>query len=412
MGVGPTNKQFDFVRQFTSLILNVINKKRQEGTGLCDGWVLKLHYKLTFWFFITGYVGIWYSWWHKDILTCVNHFNAEKQVRSDFLNICTSYLYIPDDNSFGGRKYLLFYRWTHWVLVVLAFLYYIPRKLSKMAENPKARRMFDEFASNPKYRNEDSGAPNATRYFLTNQGTYNNVFTYYFVINICSLLVNITVFYLIDMLLLGNFADLLQATWPFNRDVTTFSDELTLRFPPFADCTIDPINQLLNKRTEVFGCHLTYMELYEKYFIVMWVWLVTVAFLTVGYILYLSLFFLPTSSSSSVRTKLLLRYFKPHGSKEHDIQAIDKKLNELKFGDFYVVYRFKSILTLKGYYEFLKNISIEEDGSEGESEESYEMNGREEGPKMRSKGNLAKNLPKKLKPNYKKDLGGMIYNIN
>ena len=61
-------------------------------------------------------------------------------------------------------------------------------------------------------------------------------------------------------------------------------------FPPFVTCTITPFMQLVNERTEEYGCHLTLMELYEKVFFVLWWWLIVVMVTNISYILFLVCF--------------------------------------------------------------------------------------------------------------------------
>ena len=75
----------------------------------------------------------------------MSHFNAETQVRLDYINICLSYPYVEDD---GQRRYLLFYRWISWSLLVLAGIYYIPRKISKNQDNPKCKKLLEDLAAN------------------------------------------------------------------------------------------------------------------------------------------------------------------------------------------------------------------------------------------------------------------------
>jgi len=359
MGLGPTTKNFNLFREFTASVLNILNKKRvPEASGPCDGHVLRLYYKYSFYLMIVGYVAIWFSWWHRDVLACVNHFNTDSQVRHDYINLCTSYLYV-ESGEYNERKYLLFYRWTHWALVGLAFIFYIPRKLSKMAENQKAKKMMDEAERSPKFKSDENAYKYFIPYFRASLGTFNMTFVKYLMINIVSFGINFLVFNLLDLLLKGNFSDLGFATWPFNRDIEKFKDPLSLRFPPFGHCSIGPVNKLTHKRTEVLGCHLTYMELYEKYFLVLWVWMIFVSVVTFIYIVYLGLFFIPNFRRFSVRTKILCRYYKPEDSDEQDIIAIDKKLNSVKFGDFYMICKIRGTLSKIAFYNFLRSLAVE-----------------------------------------------------
>ena len=51
--------------------------------------------------------------YHRDVITCVSHFNAETQVRLDYINICLSYPYVEGEEG-EPRRYILFYRWISW----------------------------------------------------------------------------------------------------------------------------------------------------------------------------------------------------------------------------------------------------------------------------------------------------------
>lgn len=348
MGFGPTNKQFDLLKNIGGVVLNAFNKRTvSPAVGLCDSTVLKLFYTYTFWLIFGGYATISYSWWNKDILTCASKYNADSQIRPDYLNICASYLYVEDANGvIDGKTYLLFYRWVHWVLLVIALVYYIPHKLSKRAENPKIKKLFEVLAS-PK---EEKSYKEACQYYMVNSGTHNNIFIKSFLIHIVAVIINSFCFFALDFVFLGKFKDLVPSTYPFNRDIITFKDELSSRFPPFAQCEISPFNMLTSQRTERYGCHLTYMELYEKYFIVLWVWMIATGIIGILYIFYLSLFFVPTFRL------LLLRFSKPLKAKKEEIEGINESLSKLTFGDFYLLYRMQSSFSPHTYYDLLRTL--------------------------------------------------------
>lgn len=102
------------IRSILSSVLNVIKSRaNQICSATCDGLVLRMHYRWTFCLLVGNFLTVWYSWYHRDVITCVSHFNAETQVRLDYINICLSYPYV-DEN--GSRRYILFYRWISWSL--------------------------------------------------------------------------------------------------------------------------------------------------------------------------------------------------------------------------------------------------------------------------------------------------------
>ena len=110
------------------------------------------------------------------------------------------------------------------------------------------------------------------------------------------------------------------------------------------------------------------MELYEKYFLVLWAWMILVSIVTILYIVYLFMFFVPSSKAFSIRTKVLCRYYKPQSAAPEDIAAIEKKLNGAKFGDFYMIYKMKSMMPSIAFYNFLQSISVEKQPEEPLSE--------------------------------------------
>ena len=348
MGLSPTIKSFDILQSISKVVLNAFNKRpTQSGTSPCDGAVLKLYYKITFWLFFGGYAAIAYNWWTQDVLKCVSKFSADQQMRPDYLNICASYLYIEDESSpIGERKFLLFYRWVHWVLLGMAFLSYIPYKILKRTENPKLKKLFDHLECGK----QDSAVKSACDYYTVNSGSHNIIYAKHIMLNIFSLLILGLMFYLIDFIFLGNFSDLGYSTFPFVRDITSFTDELSIRFPPFALCEITPFHLLMNKRSEKFGCHLTYMELYEKYFVILWVWMIILAFVTIIYIIYVLCF--------NIRGMRLccLSYYKPYDADDAHTEFIDEKLRNLKVGDYFLLYKMKSCLSPDKYYELLSVI--------------------------------------------------------
>ena len=387
MGLGPTNRQFDLLKNIGGLVINATNKRTvSPGVGLCDSPVLKLFYTYTFWLIFGGYVAISYSWWNKDILTCASKYNADLQIRPDYLNICASYLFVEDVKGYiSGKTYLLFYRWVHWVLFVIALVFYIPRKMSKRAENPKVKRLFD-FLASPK---QEVSYKEACQYYMVNSGTHNNVFVKSFLIHVVAVAINLLCFFALDFVFLGKFKDLGSATYPFERDIVNFKDELSLRFPPFAQCEITPFNMLTSRRTERYGCHLTYMELYEKYFIVLWVWMIATSIIGILYIFYLSLFFVP------IFRHLLLRFTKPLKAKKEEIEVINKSLSEISFGDFFLLYRMESSFSPNTYYDLLRTLFYKPPASTNSSLEKDVHVPVQSAPAVRRqkpRGHLTKNI--------------------
>ena len=348
---GQGGRSFDIIRQIFGNVVNIFNKRPSVCTAPCDGMVLKMHYQWTFWVLLGGFSAVWYSWFNRDIITCVSHYNAEMQVRLDYINICLSYPYVDVGST---RRYLLYYRWIHWVLLVISGLYYIPRKISKNAENVKVKKLFDDLAIGVQRYDvscERDMVDRTVKYLAFNIKTHNALFYKYLFCNVMALLIDIFTIHFLDYVLQYRFRDLGYRAFPFNRDPKTFTDYISQCFPPFADCELTIENQLTNKRTEKLGCHLTVMELYEKLFLVLWVWLYMLVFMTTLYIIYLFCFWHPW-----VRLRIL-RVAKPANVKSKVRETVVNVLTNCKIGDIYLLYRLRQHFSHAKFYELLSKIS-------------------------------------------------------
>ncbi|XP_068234808.1 innexin inx2-like isoform X2 [Palaemon carinicauda] len=339
------------IRSILGSVLNVIKSRaNQICSSTCDGLVLRMHYRWTFCMLLGGFLTVWYSWYHRDVITCVSHFNAETQVRLDYINVCLSYPYVEDN---GSRRYLLFYRWISWSLLVLAGIYYIPRKVSKNFDNARCKKLLEDLAANAhRYdQAEKELVERAARYILFNLKTHNGLYWKYLTVNVLALAVDIFAMQYLDFILQGRFLQYGFKAYPFERDPQTFSDYMSQMFPPFASCELSHENQLVNKRIEKFGCHLTIMELYEKLFLLLWVWLIILSFITCCYIVFLLTMWLPC-----VRT-YLLRFAKPIHSENKARDVIFNVSKNCKIGDVYLLYRLKSHLSHARFYELMSRLS-------------------------------------------------------
>lgn len=354
---GQSGRSFDIIRQIAGNVVNIFNKRASPCTAPCDGMVLKMHYQWTFWVLLGGFSAIWYSWYHRDVITCASHFNADTQVRVDYINICLSYPFVEGEGGEFGegeqRRYLLFYRWIHWALLFLAGIYYIPRKISKTSENAKVKKLFEDLAINShRYDNSEHEFVERTAKYLTfNLNTHNGLYYKYVVCNIVALLIDIFCFWFLDFLLQGRFMRYGFQAYPFNRDPQRFTDYMSDMFPPFADCELHNEVQLTNKRTERLGCHLAVMELYEKVFLALWVWLIILTTLTVGYLMFLAFMWFPWPRL------LMLRIAKPLNAKNTIRNTICNLVSNCKIGDVYLLYRLKQHFSHARYYELLTRLT-------------------------------------------------------
>ena len=347
---GQSGRSFDIIRQVVGNVVNIFNKRPAVCTAPCDGQVLKMHYQWTFWLMLGGYSCIWYSWFHRDVITCASHYNAETQVRLDYINICLSYPYIQVGSE---RRYLLFYRWIHWVLLVLGAFYYLPRKISKGSENPKVKKLFDDLAVGVhRYDNyEKEMVDRAARYLAFNLKTHNVLFYKYLGCNVLALVIDVCAFHVFDYIFQGRFVELGFQAYPFNRDPQAFTDYISQTFPPFVDCELDTTSMLTNKRTEKLGCHLTVMELYEKLFILLWVWLIVLTTVTSLYIIYLFFFWSPWAR---IR---ILRISKPVQARASVRSTVESVIRNCKIGDVYLLYRLRTHFSHAKYFDLLTKLS-------------------------------------------------------
>ncbi|XP_050696251.1 innexin inx2-like isoform X1 [Eriocheir sinensis] len=339
------------IRSILSSVLNVIKSRaNQICSATCDGLVLRMHYRWTFCLLVGNFLTVWYSWYHRDVITCVSHFNAETQVRLDYINICLSYPYV-DEN--GSRRYILFYRWISWSLLVLAGVYYIPRKVSKGFDNARCKKLLEDLASNAhRYDQlEDQLVERAARYVIYNLKTHNGLYWKYLGVNVLALAVDLFAMQYLDFILQGRFIQYGFKAFPFDRDPRTFTDYMSQTFPPFASCELSNENQLVNKRTEKFGCHLTIMELYEKVFLGLWLWLIILIFVTCCYIVFLLTMWLPCMRAYMLRTA------KPVHANEKVRNVIQTVSKNCKIGDIYLLYRLKGHFSHARFYELLTRLS-------------------------------------------------------
>ena len=342
----------DIIRQLVGNVINIFKKKRVPCTSPCDGFVLKMHYQWTFWIMLAGFSCIWYSWYHRDVITCVSHFNAETQVRLDYINICLSYPYIQEQPS-HDRRYLMFYRWVHWTLLVLAAFFYIPRKISKNSENPRVKKLLEDLCVlSVRYdHTEREHVDRAARYLAHNLKTHNGIYFKFLCCNVVALVVDILCFQFLDFVFQGRFLYYGWMAYPYAREPETFTDYMSRTFPPFAKCELGVDQKLLGQREEMFGCHLTVMELYEKVFLAIWVWLILLTTFTCAYIIFLGFLWLPYFRLT------ILRVAKPANAKDHVSNVIVNVLKNCKIGDVYLLYRLKQHLSHARFYELLLRLN-------------------------------------------------------
>jgi len=189
------------------------------------------------------------------------------------------------------------------------------------------------------------------QYMAFNLNTHNGLFNKYLLCNVIALIVDLFAFQFFDFLFQGYFLQYGYQAFPFDRDPEQFTDHMSQMFPPFASCELHKEVQLLNKRTERLGCHLTVMELYEKIFLAIWLWLIVLTTITAGYIVFLMLMWIP-----QVRV-LVLKVAKPIHARDNVHHVINDVVKTCKVGDAYVLYRLKQHFSHAHYYSLLTRLA-------------------------------------------------------
>jgi len=404
-----------------------------------------------------AFVTVYYGWWTNededgtkvDQIVCVSHFSAtELETKRDYINVCLSYSFIEDKSRPNGKRYLLFYRWIDWSLLLLAAIYCVPRKIAGDFENQKVKDLLSTIDNEEKIGggdfkksitraqqklmstkaddknvvqedlnikrvrdevtlaneliekigigvNEDKDSAKETAKMKTekvkewlsdiaavnkeniketltgNEESENSrttkilnlakaadyitrkshtaLFWSYMAVHFIALAIDIAVIWYMNFLLQGRFLTfgLHAFAW---RDPDHFSDYISQTFPPFASCEIDEERQLVAKRTEKLGCHLTLMELYEKVFVFMWFWLIILTCCTIVYIVgVLITFFTPC-----IRKHI---FYVKHPDFNDDTRKMEIHIKEVyhkcDYGDFFLLHQIRKLLSNIQMFELL-----------------------------------------------------------
>lgn len=284
------------------------------------------------------------------VIICVSDFKGDQEARADYTNICLSYPYITDEKD--NKRFLLFYRWIHWYMLVLAFLFYLPRKISKSIENPKGKKILEDLTVlHSRYdQGEIEVSQRALRYMSTNLRTHNAIYFRYLGLNVFAILIDLFVLRFTDFLFQDRFISLVPKAYPFHRDPIGFKDYISQTFPPFASCSLGKAHKIIDGRTESIGCHLTNMELYEKVFIIFWFLLFTLILATLFHIIYLALMLIPSARKWFILTS------KPLNATQSTRIVVSNVLECLKVGDVYMLSRLKKQMSPSRFYELLLRI--------------------------------------------------------
>ena len=352
MAVGGTPAS-NIVQNFLTII-NFVKKHRKPVASGTNNLIIRMHYQWTFWLLVLIYAIYNYAWYNKDDLICVNTFDADKQVRIDYLNICLTYLFVPQPN--GDRRYLFFYRYFHWIMLGVAGLYYLPRKFSKHYDDRRVMNLFNDIVRKNYGNIQDarSMCAQTVKYMRFYLGSHNRLYFNNLLCSLLALAVDIISFWVIDYTLHGRFINYGVMSIPFKRDPMYYTDYMSQTFPPFVQCEISPMNKLSGKRTEVLGCHLTLMEVYEKLFMFLWFWMIFLTAATAYYIVFLCFFRHPYFRNYILRRGSQTMLTKEEGDLREKIAIIANTCNT---GDVFFLYQIKQYMEQHYFYLLLCHLA-------------------------------------------------------
>lgn len=264
---------YDNLSKIQDVLGNFSSIALRRRFQLVDSWMLWAHYRATVGIFFLIFVISTSDWYAEYPMQCVNMFDRS-EVWDYFKGLCLSYSYTNATRSSGtdeeNRVYAAHYRWIHWTTLFLMLLYYLPLVAARSYTVPHVQNLLTDIVNFSEHQREDT--LQASLLLIEELGWNAFIYKGYVMSHIFALLTNIIGILTVDTLLQNNFLTLVVSLYPFERDSQHFSDPLSLLFPPFVTCKVGPEMMLLNYRTEVIGCHLTLMELYEKFFIALWFW--------------------------------------------------------------------------------------------------------------------------------------------
>ena len=330
-----------------SSILDLINKKIIDKISnkhninnylSSDSIILKCYYNFLtiLCFFIS--CSIFYNIFTTDIIRCSNSRTGEEGAENDFLeNYCLSYPQLSYNKESLG--FALFYKWVPWILILLCNLLYTPKilinhlsckfiALNLIKITDEVDKMY--FNINNKNKNSNDNINNIKRNYDDDDNGYGNddgcnddddddgydddddkfllqaknyinylidkrwnkckyLYLNYLICHIYAFILNILIFFVLDFILQGRFLFYIPNTFPFYRDIDTFSDSMSKIYYPFITCTI-PANRIVYGRQDVLKCHLTLMEYYEKIFFIIWIILSVLLFVSFIHVIYIILF--------------------------------------------------------------------------------------------------------------------------
>ena len=249
--------------------------------------VMKLHSTYTSLFLVSCWMFVTCNYYTSDIILCVSKFDRSV-VSGELENICLTYSYTRSSLQ-ENRYYVLHYKWIHWMFLLLALLYKLPSFLmvTVFSQTHLIRALRNISHLPADYNLSSKSLSRSIWYWSRNYGRHHDLYLNKIIVHSICLATNAVCFFVINLSLQGNYYIGLILHWPFVRDYHAFRDPLSSLFPPFTVCETSPRMQLWMGRIERVGCHLPLMEVYEKLFLVLWLWQGVLAVSTLVYLLHM-----------------------------------------------------------------------------------------------------------------------------
>ncbi|KAL7635997.1 UNVERIFIED_CONTAM: hypothetical protein RMT77_013815 [Armadillidium vulgare] len=233
-----------------------------------ESWLFIAHYKLTVGLLLCLFVSLVGCWFSFAPVECVVKYY--EQVDFKFEDLCLSYPYVYNNSK--EKVFALHYKWVHWSLLLLIPLYCVPLHMKKHFE-VEILNEYLYFINNCDMKDPKRNPciSIVTDSFIGHCA--GSIYINKLIMLAATLFVDVVAIFFLDVALQNRFFRLFPLDYPFTRWPQYLNDTLSLAFPQFVECRIGPSMVFLNEMTEVFGCNLTMMKLYDKLFVIMWVWM-------------------------------------------------------------------------------------------------------------------------------------------
>lgn len=222
----------------------------------------------------------------EESIHCVDRASLEP-VLGDHLAVCVMYARAAGHDPENGPVNQL-YTWGHVYLWAVAGLLLIPN-LMVLCLTPSSLKLI--FLDNEgEVRTRESIANNLKQGI----GKFDLIYWWAILMDLMSLICNVLCFVMIDMLLLNGMVPDILRGFPWPRDTQAFTDTISLAFPSFLQCNIDPDAHLVGQKGKYYGCFHKTATLYAFAFMLVGVLVLLASLLNLLHLLYV-VTYLPTA---------------------------------------------------------------------------------------------------------------------